>query len=278
MPRFVPGREDDRDRAFLQWSPSRAQLYMSSIVYAKAIRLTLVELLTRRIIDLTHSIGPQMPVSVGFPPVRVTRCMDQAEGAPATVELLEIMLHAGTHADAPFHFFPGGETIESLSPLALAGSAVVVDLGSSTGGWEEITGDRLRTWEAEAAEEIAANDIVLLRTDYGARWCPLPEGSAYMTAGWPYLGSSAIELLLERRVKAIGVECPDPDKTDQHDLGSCTFETHRRLLGAGVLIIENLARLNEIPVPRVDFLALALPIEGASGSPIRALAFLPEGL
>jgi kynurenine formamidase len=213
-----------------------------------------------RLIDLTHPIGPGMPVSVGFPEVRLMPILDQAKGAPANVEVLQIMLHTGTHADAPFHFVRDGQTMAELNPLSLSGSAVVVDF-PGPGGWEEISADRLRLWEERSGETIREDDIVLLRTGHAAHWGPLPEGTDYMTSGWPYLGPSAVDLLLERRVKAVGVECPDPDKTDQTDLSSCTFEAHRRLLAAGILIVENLTRLDEIPVTRVDFLALALPIE-----------------
>ena len=218
-----------------------------------------------------------MPVSIGLPQVKVTRVLDQAQGAPANVEVLELMLHSGTHVDAPFHFVPGGSTVAEVDASALSGSGVVVDVPGDR-GWTEITAERLTEWERHAGETIGESDAVLLRTGHSALWAPLPEGIDYMTMGWPYLGSSAIDLLLERRVKVVGVECPDPDKTDQNDLATSTFEAHRRLLGAGVLIIETLAHLADIPVPRFDFLALALPIEGASGSPIRALALLPAPL
>jgi kynurenine formamidase len=228
----------------------------------------------RAVIDLTYAIDPAMPVSIGFPPVTVTRYLDQASGDVATVEVVQSYTHAGTHVDAPFHFLPDGQTVDALDPLALSGSAVVVDLSGLT-GWTAIESTDLRAWEDGSGERIAEHDIVLLRTGHARLWRYSPEGSMYMTQGWPYLGRSAIDLLMERRIKAVGVECPDPDKVDQHDLASATFDAHRRLLGAGILIIENLARLSEIPVHRVDFLALALPVRGASGSPIRALAILP---
>jgi kynurenine formamidase len=230
--------------------------------------------LRRAVIDLTHAIDPAMPVSLGFPPVTVTRYLDQAAGDVATVEVVQSYTHAGTHVDAPFHFIPSGQGVDALHPLALSGSALVVDLTNLT-GWTAIEATDLRTWEDQSGERIGNDDIVLLRTGHGHLWRYAPEGSAYMSQGWPYLGASAIDLLMDRHIKALGVECPDPDKVDQHDLASATFDAHRRLLGAGILIIENLARLAEIPVSRVDFLALALPIRGASGSPIRALAMLP---
>jgi kynurenine formamidase len=63
-------------------------------------------------------------------------------------------------------------------------------------------------------------------------------------------------------------------RVDQRDLASATFEVHHRLLGAGIPILENLANLAEIPGHRCDFVALAPPIRGASGSPVRALALV----
>lgn len=223
---------------------------------------------------MTHAIDPAMPLSIGFPPVTVTRYLDQGDGDVATVEVVQSYTHAGTHVDAPFHFIPGAQTVDALHPLALSGSAVVVDL-TRLSGWTAVESADLRTWEDANGERIGSGDIVLLRTGHGKLWRHGPEGSAYMTEGWPYLGTSGIDLLLERHIKALGVECPDPDKVDQRDLRSATFEAHHRLLGAGILIIENLARLGEIPVPRVDFVALAIPIRGASGSPIRAIALVP---
>jgi kynurenine formamidase len=228
----------------------------------------------RAVIDLTHAIDPAMPVSIGFPPVTFTRYLDQAAGDVATVEVVQSYTHVGTHVDAPFHFIPDGQSVDALHPLALSGSAVVVDL-TRLRGWTAIESADLQAWEHGSGERIGADDIVLLRTGHGKLWRDGPDGSAYMTEGWPYLGASAIDLLLERRIKALGVECPDPDKVDQHDLRSSRFDAHRRLLGAGILIVENLARLAQIPVPRVDFLALAIPLRGASGSPIRAIALLP---
>lgn len=233
-----------------------------------------MDLANRTVIDLTHPLHDRMPVSVGFPRLLLTRYLDQDRGDVATVEILQASLHTGTHVDAPFHFVPGQPPVEQLDPLALAGSAVVVDM-PPTDEWTAVGAAELLAWEERTGERIGAGDIVLLRTGHARHWADLPAGTRYQTAPWPYLVASAADLLVERGVRALGVECPDPDKVDQRDLGSATFETHKRLLGAGIPIIENLANLDRIPAARVDFLALALPIRGASGSPIRALALLP---
>lgn len=227
------------------------------------------------VVDLTHAIEPAMPVPIGFPPVETEFFLDRRAGDVATVEILKLGLHTGTHVDAPAHFVEG-DTIDTFDPLALCGSAVVVDV-TELGAWEPVEAAHFEEWEQRSGDRIGADDIVLIRTGYGRHWRPGPEAADYMTRGWPYLGTTAIDMLLERRIRALGVECPDPDRVDQRDLASASFECHRRLLGRGIPIIENLARLEQIPVPRVEFVALALPIRGASGSPIRALAILPPG-
>ncbi len=234
-----------------------------------------MDLSRRTVIDLTHPLSPRMPVSIGFPRLMSSRYLDLEAGDVATVEVVQLSLHTGTHVDAPFHFIEGATPIDALHPLALCGSAVMVDV-APTDRWRPIDAADIEAWEAASEETIRPADIVLLRTGHARHWGDLPAGSAYMTRPWPYLGTSAIDLLLERSIRALGVECPDPDRVDQRDLAAATFEGHHRLLGRGIPIIENLARLSEIPVPRFDFLALGLPFVGSSGSPIRALALLGD--
>lgn len=228
----------------------------------------------QRVIDLTHPLHPRMPVSVGFPRTSLIRYLDQGTGDVATVEVIQMSLHSGTHVDAPFHFFTDGATVDELDPTGLCGSAVLVDLGQ-TDTWRAVTSDDLEGWEDSNDERIRDGDVVVLRSGHSRHWRDLPQGVTYVTEPWPYFEQSAIDLLLRRNIKALGVECPDPDKVDQRDLASATFETHKRLLASGIPIIENLTNLDRIPVPRFELLALALPIQGASGSPIRALAVLP---
>jgi kynurenine formamidase len=223
-----------------------------------------------RVVDLTHPVAAGMPVPVGFPPVGLRPFLSRADGDVATVEILETSLHAGTHVDAPAHMLDDAPTIDEIDPLSLCGPAVVVDV-PTPGTWMAIEDSHLRAVEDRADERIRRGDAVLLRTGHGRAWS---DAEAYMTAGWPYLATSAIDLLLDRGVRAVGVECADPDRVDQRDLGAATFECHRRLLGAGVHIIENLARLDELPSGRVELLALPLSIRGGSGAPLRVLALV----
>lgn len=75
-------------------------------------------------------------------------------------------------------------------------------------------------------------------------------------------------------VRAIGVESFDPDWVDLNDLASAGFRTHRTFLPKGILVIENLSNLEQIPGTRCHIIALPLKIKGASGSPVRVVAIV----
>jgi arylformamidase len=225
----------------------------------------------RSVIDLTWPIGPQLSVAPEYPAVRLELVSSLHDGDSATAELLTLGLHIGTHVDVPAHFYVDGETVDKIAPLALCGSAVLIDIAYDGEGWREITGADLEQWERQNGQLIAEGDIVLIRSGYGAIWQRLPAGPRRHNRGWPYLGTEALRELVARRIRVVGVDTPDPDRRDPS-----TNEAHRTLLGAGIYIIEHLANLESIPSPRFDFFALALPFTACTGSPIRALALIQE--
>ena len=78
-----------------------------------------------------------------------------AEGATVNVGAIQMGVHNGSHADAPFHFQPGAPTIEQMPLETYVGDAVVVDLSEKfgSGGVREIT---IPDLEADAAALISA--------------------------------------------------------------------------------------------------------------------------
>ena len=85
---------------------------------------------------------------------------------------------------------------------------------------------------------------------------------------------------MRRGVKAVGYDYP-PDYTVRTSIfepgvtltpDQCT--THHVFFPAGVTVIEYLANLDQIGVARCRFIALPLRIEGADGSPVRAIALV----
>jgi kynurenine formamidase len=224
-----------------------------------------------RVIDLSQSIEPSIPTPVGIPGPKTEDLLSQARGDVVNVELVQLSVHASTHCDAPYHFFSDLRSVDQLDPGCLIGPAVVVDLTHLQGS-VPIGAHDLRRWEADHLVSIDADDIVLLHTGHSQSWSTDDSGLAYWKYGWPYLASDAVNYLASKPIRAIGVESLDPDRVDLEDLSSAQFVAHRTFLPRGILIVENLTNLDQIPYPRCQIIALPLKLKGCSGSPIRIVA------
>lgn len=183
-------------------------------------------------------------------------------------KLLVLSDHAGTHVDAPFHFFEDGDTIEATPPATLVGPAVVIDAADVVGE-DGVTDALLERLARDQGVEVRSGDIVLLRTwkgPWGAPGFHEAKGLALSGARW----------LADRGAKVLGTDISILER-DNHDMGR---PVHLFVLGRRIPIIENLVNLDRIGAHRFFFVGLPLKIRGATGSPIRAVALtdLPTSL
>jgi arylformamidase len=220
-----------------------------------------------RVVDLSFPIKPHFRWKVASE----LRSSHEA-GDLFQSTILTVTCHAYTHVDAPNHFLPGDRDIAQMPADQWMGAAAVVDL-THLGDNDEVTASDL---DAHAGH-VEADDIVLLRTDWPRR---VSVESERFWREAPHTGRSACEWLVQRRVKAVGYDYPpdyairtmifEPDrKVTRHE---CT--THDVFFPAGITVIEYLTNLDAIGVPRCRFIALPLRIEGADGSPVRAVALV----
>ena len=226
-----------------------------------------------RVIDLSQAIEPGIPVPVGFPGPQFEMFLSQQDGDVANVEMLQMTLNTATHCDAPYHFFSNLKRIDEIEPDYLIGPAVVVDLTTKSGS-EPIEVEDFLRWEACTNESIQPDDIVLLHSGHSNNWKLDQDANAYWENGWPYLTREAIEYLVSKSIRAVGVESFDPDWVNPNDLSSAEFPTHRTFLPKGIMIIENLTNLDKIPSTRCQIIALPLKLKGCSGSPLRVIALV----
>ena len=202
--------------------------------------------------------------------------------------------HCGTHVDFPSHFIPppgsglplagelGLQTGDKVDLGRLMGPAATIDATELTGQGEdgvspEITPELIERWEAEHGQ-LQAGEIVLFRTDWDDRYKPMPEGSAYVLdpfllqrgAGWPTPGIPALQLLLDRGVRTVGL--------DGVSVGAAHagVPPHQFGLGRGMLYLELLANLRRLPPRGAFFIFLPLKIAGSSAGPGRAIALVPK--
>ena len=165
---------------------------------------------------------------------------------------IRLSAHTGTHVDAPSHFLKDGKTIDQIHPDRLIGPCKVLDM---TDVAEHITRNRL----AEHESEIAADDIVLLKTSNSAQ--PATEKFSPHIV---YLESSGAEYLKEKKIKAVGIDYLGIERSQPG------HPTHEVLMAANICIIEGL-RLSPVDAGAYFLVCLPLNIIGLEAAPARAV-------
>lgn len=224
----------------------------------------------RRCIDLSHGFADGMPAyeAAWYPRFALRPIMTPAtdplqQGRTFSQFLLNP--HNATHVDTPSHFFAGAPGVADLPPEIFVGPAQVADLSHKTLR-EPVTAGDLET----AAGDLEPGARLLIRTDYLDRhW-----GSPTFWQDPPYLDASAADWCVARRPALVGLDCLTEEPGDRD------FPVHRRLLGAGIVILEYIRNLGALRSRRVWLSALPVLIHGAEAAPVRAVAWeggAPDG-
>lgn len=210
-----------------------------------------------RVVDLSLPIAPGAPHYPGDP-APAFAAHDRIETAGYAVTQLVLGSHQGTHLDAPAHYLPGGDAIDAVDLGRCVGPAVIADLPHKGAG-AAITPADLEA----AVAPLAPGARLVIRTG----WDRMLGDPAYFTA-CPSLTIAAARWLAARELALLGMDMPTPSVGD-------VAAVHQVLLGAGVLILEALAHLEQIIASPFVLVAAPLRLVGVDGSPVRALALLP---
>lgn len=174
-------------------------------------------------------------------------------GAACNVSVFTDGTHTGTHLDAPLHFVAGGATVEALDVHTLVGPAQVVELYGR---------DQITAADWEGAGITPGTERVIVKTD-NTKLGRLKDGVFHK--GYVGIAPSGAEWLVTHGVKLIGV-----DYLSVGPYGEVNTETHRILLGAGVVVVETLV-LDDIDAGEYTLIALPPKFAGLEGSPCRCL-------
>ena len=205
-----------------------------------------------KLIDVSVPIRDAMTVYRGNPPVRIRPAMTlQRDG----VNLSELCLgsHTGTHVDAPSHFVRGGVGVDRLNLDRFIGPAWVADLGRVRGG---INADDLTR-----ARIPRGSRRVLLRTGNSRWWHPARP----FRTNFVYLAADGAAWMVDRGVELVGI---DYLSIEGYDVQGAP--THKRLLGAGIPILEGLD-LFKVRPGRWQMAALPLRIVNGDAGLTRAV-------
>ncbi len=205
-----------------------------------------------KLLDVTVPIKDLMTVYRGNPLVRIRAVMTLPKNGVHVSELC-LGSHTGTHIDAPIHFIKGGKGIDRIDPERFMGPAFVADLRRVKGG---ITAADL------AQARIPRSTMrVLLRTSNSRWWHP---ARAFRT-DFVYLAPDGADWLVERSVQLVGI-----DYLSIEGYGVPGAPTHKRLLGAGIPIVEGLDLFNVRP-GRWQMAAFPLRIKDGDAGLTRAV-------
>ena len=209
------------------------------------------------IIDLTHTITPDMPMYPGSaaPTIEPTGSLTR-NGYRET--RLTIASHTGTHMDAPRHILPDGCGLDQLPPSQFCGRAAVIDVSHFAPG-SCITAEFLRSQNGY----LRCAEYALLYTGWEKKW----GTEAFLSEEFPVLDEEAARYLVSCGLKGVGTDAISVDS-----LSSDVYPAHHVLLGGGLVIVENLCLKKLLGRTDVMFFALPIKYAGADGAPVRAIA------
>jgi len=215
--------------------------------------------MTRRHIDLSHTITEKMTTYPGLPGpvVRTHLSRDAAEaayrpGVTFHIGVVEICTSTGTYLDVPFHRFADGHDLAELGLDRVAAvPAVCLD------------------WRSERAVAINPTDLedlsghaVLIRTDHSRHF-----GQPAYHRDHPFLTEASADALVAADAACVGIDSLNIDDTEDP-----LRPVHTNLLRAGIPIVENLANLDTLPPAGFTFTAVPPKLEGAGSFTVRAYA------
>ncbi len=152
--------------------------------------------------DLSFRLSKSVPRASIFPEPSFRRVRSLPED-PINVTEMQMVVHIGTHVDAPRHFFMDGPAFHEIPLDRLTGPGVVVSVPG------KIAGETIEIADLEkTGVEIRAGDIVALHTGW------YHQASSHAYHDHPHLSLAAAQWLAGRGIKLLACDMPTPDLPD----------------------------------------------------------------
>jgi arylformamidase len=203
-----------------------------------------------KLIDVTVPLDASLPSYPGNQPFVLDAVKRIANGDSSNLSTIRMSAHAGTHVDAPRHFFDGAPGTEALALEMLLGRTRVIEVTSRSG----IGADEL------AAHDLSEDVRVLIKTHNSRLW-----GSPEFHSDYVGVTASGAEYLIAHGIKVVGV-----DYLSVEVYKTPGAPAHHALLGRGAIVIEGL-NLRDVEPGIYDMLCLPLRVVGADGAPARVV-------
>ena len=251
-----------------------------------------VQLKFSRIVDLTLPIESDMPGIPGLKlyadnPSRVTviaaitdaqKELLRAEGMTLSdnlaitgrsmISILSILVHNGTHLDAPRHMVDKGNPVDQIPLAQVVKEAVLINLPTKGPNSSVSVKDILDT-----GIEFGPDLIPVINTG----WTEKMWGRPAFWEQMPYLEPGVGELMVKKGVSAVAMDI-FPEKAIWRgvklDPGEVWVANHLALLENGIPIIQFVTNLSQIGKSKFVLVAAPLRIKGGDASPARVIALV----
>jgi len=213
-----------------------------------------------RIIDLSYTISSDMIVYPDTEQPSI-QWIDRVNPDGFNLTRITMLVHTGTHVDAPKHFLDNVPCIDEIPLDSFFGPCKLFRYSKKPAG-QEITLEEVQ----DSGTNLKQGDIFLLSTGIEV----FAQTKEY-NALFPFPSEELIQWLINKKIKAYMT-----DATSVDPVGAEGSPKHHLLLGAGIPIVENLCNLDKLPENK-PFIISALPLKlgGREGAPCRAMA-LPD--
>lgn len=198
--------------------------------------------------DISPLISPALPTWPGDTQFGAETTWQIADGCPVKVSRITLSTHTGAHCDAPSHYDPQGEAIDTVSLTPYIGHCRVID--------------------CVGAHVVEPRHIAHALTDLPPRVLLRTYAHNPQTAWDPEFSSispETIALVAAHGVMLIGIDTPSLDPQD-----SKTMDAHHAVRAHKMAILEGIV-LDEVRAGDYELIALPLKLHGLDASPVRAI-------
>jgi kynurenine formamidase len=232
-------------------------------------------IISKRIIDLTHTIHSNIPSWQSDKKESLSiKTISTYNRGGFFSQILSMPEHSGTHMDAPVHGVKGKHTINLIQPSKLICPVVVIDVRRKVKLIVDyfLTIDDVISWEKRYGK-IPNGSVVLMLTGWGKYWSNTKK---YLncdkkgTMHFPGFSEKSAKFLIhKRKINGLGTDTLSIDSGMSDD-----FSVHRILFKHNKFALENLANLDKLPAKGATIFIAPLKIKSGSGSPVRVFAMV----
>jgi kynurenine formamidase len=186
----------------------------------------------------------------------------------AMISILSILVHNGTHIDAPRHMMEKGFPVDQLPLGQVAKEGVLINLPNH-GPNSVVTVKDIQ----DSGVEIGPSRIPVIHTGWTEKMWGKPEFWTQM----PYLEAGVCALMASKGVSAVAMDV-FPEKPlwrgVKLDPGEVWIANHLALFEKGIPLIQFVTNLSQIGTNKFVLVALPLKLKGADASPARVVALV----